>query len=1057
MVTKENLLICSLRWSEGTNHKNGFFPFEKQYEKKGLNYRVFVYDRDEEKEKEFIEKYNWLGDYIYYRVYKLYDSLLEEIRKNKWEYVVFLDYNDTFFCGSPDELIDKLNGFDSNIVFGCEKNLFPARDVISTWDFPFEPGEPPYVNGGMFFGRSESLLEMFDEVKKIAESHNCFFMSEQGIYHVLHRRNDLGISLDFKNNVFYNLVHTQEGVDYNMVSGRLRVNETGTSPCFLHQNGIWDEKTGLYPILYNRYNIDTTRLSIVTSYYNSESFIDEQSDSILSQSYQNWEWIICDDFSTDSTKKKLMDLAKKDPRIRLVEPRYKKEIWWNPQTYATGDIVCPIDGDDKILPGTFEKIVHYFDSFPDVVLLHFNANKYNNILPTGKDSLTDYFHDNVYISRDNISFLDAFERLHFGRSSIFGYLRIFRNLPELKFPVHQDGDACSSNDGQWLLMLEERGKSLAIPRTTYLARQHVQSENFRNWNIRGEAQLITDAQKRREGKDLEMPRISDYFNEIYVAAESTYLSQLNWESERKRVCFFNFGYSERQKRKMKELFFDHDLFFDSQDRSYDYSFIRIKQDTDSDSVLKLLGLATGRVNLFCDNVHLHQNNRTGRNTLEEIKNKISTRYPFYWNVQENRAIIYLFTKIPKHGENFLQDMTMEEVLINGYSNAVINPQTKRSVENEAFFNFVDGPRVTINGPKQANYNVKFIDQETNREVYVSSISNNCWCACSIKYAMDWRIEIYEDGKLWKTHIFNPEGKRVYVHLDSNSLGDSLAWFPLVEEYRKQKNCTMICSTHRNYFFQGLYPEIEFVEPGTVVHNLYACFGIGWYYKEDGEIDKYKNPYDFKMFPLQQTASDILNIKFQEVKPLINVKDLGRKVPGNRPYICIAPHASALAKYWNLPGGWQSLVDYIREQGYDVVMITQEPLGDAWHDSKLGGTLKGVINKTGDFPLEERANDLLHSSGFIGVGSGLSWLAWAIGTPVLMISGFSEEWTEFQTGCVRIINDTGCRGCFNRSRLDPSDWNWCPDHKGTPRQFECSKLISVDKVIDGFKKMVGSGK
>jgi autotransporter strand-loop-strand O-heptosyltransferase len=160
----------------------------------------------------------------------------------------------------------------------------------------------------------------------------------------------------------------------------------------------------------------------------------------------------------------------------------------------------------------------------------------------------------------------------------------------------------------------------------------------------------------------------------------------------------------------------------------------------------------------------------------------------------------------------------------------------------------------------------------------------------------------------------------------------------------------------------------------------------------------------------------------------------------------------LAKYWNQPGGWQELIYHIKRSGYDVVMITQEPLGDSWHDSKLGGTLKGVINKTGDLPLDDRINDLRHSAGFIGIGSGLSWLSWAVGTPVMMISGFSESWTEFDD-CVRIINETGCKGCFNRSRLDPSDWWWCPDHKNTPRQFECSKNISAAQVIEGFNKLV----
>ena len=88
------------------------------------------------------------------------------------------------------------------------------------------------------------------------------------------------------------------------------------------------------------------KLSIVTSFFNSEAYIEEQSKSILSQSYQNWEWVIADDFSSDSTREKLIELQRKDSRIRLVELDHKKQLWWNPQLFSIGDIVCPVDGDD---------------------------------------------------------------------------------------------------------------------------------------------------------------------------------------------------------------------------------------------------------------------------------------------------------------------------------------------------------------------------------------------------------------------------------------------------------------------------------------------------------------------------------------------------------------------------------------------------------------------------------------------------------------------------------------------------------------------------------------
>jgi autotransporter strand-loop-strand O-heptosyltransferase len=135
------------------------------------------------------------------------------------------------------------------------------------------------------------------------------------------------------------------------------------------------------------------------------------------------------------------------------------------------------------------------------------------------------------------------------------------------------------------------------------------------------------------------------------------------------------------------------------------------------------------------------------------------------------------------------------------------------------------------------------------------------------------------------------------------------------------------------------------------------------------------------------------------------------------------------------------------------MITSEPLNDEWHDSKLGGTLKNVVNKTGNLPLEDRMNDIVHASAFIGVGSGLSWLSWALGQKTVLISGFSEPYSEF-TDCERIYTPSGnCSGCFNREWLNPGDWEWCPEHKDTPRHFECTKSITPEMVIKSLQKVL----
>ena len=61
-------------------------------------------------------------------------------------------------------------------------------------------------------------------------------------------------------------------------------------------------------------------ISIAMATYNGEKYIREQLDSILAQTFQNWELIISDDSSTDSTVKIIEEYANADARIHVVTP-----------------------------------------------------------------------------------------------------------------------------------------------------------------------------------------------------------------------------------------------------------------------------------------------------------------------------------------------------------------------------------------------------------------------------------------------------------------------------------------------------------------------------------------------------------------------------------------------------------------------------------------------------------------------------------------------------------------------------------------------------------------
>ena len=366
-------------------------------------------------------------------------------------------------------------------------------------------------------------------------------------------------------------------------------------------------------------------------------------------------------------------------------------------------------------------------------------------------------------------------------------------------------------------------------------------------------------------------------------------------------------------------------------------------------------------------------------------------------------------------------------------------------------NFVDGPYACLRNAKQA-YKVEFVNQDTGKIEYETELKNDHWGKTFHRYFINWEIRVKDNfGNIIISHKYNATGKRVFIELGSKSLGDTLAWFPYVLEFQKKHNCKVIVATFWNKFFIDTYPELEFVEPGTAVEGLYAMYEIGWFYKDEtDEIDYFKQPIDPRSISLQQSATNILGLDYKEIVPKISYKVKDR--PIKEKYICISPHASASAKYWHHPTGWQDVIDYINDTlNYKVLLISHEKYDDEFQTTKLpkGKKFKNIIDFTGDHPIEDIMNIIHHSELYIGVSSGLAWLSWALNKPVTMISGFSSEWTEFSTKINRIINKDVCNSCFNNHKLDAGDWEWCPIHKDTSRQFECTKKISPKIVIESI--------
>ena len=246
--------------------------------------------------------------------------------------------------------------------------------------------------------------------------------------------------------------------------------------------------------------------------------------------------------------------------------------------------------------------------------------------------------------------------------------------------------------------------------------------------------------------------------------------------------------------------------------------------------------------------------------------------------------------------------------------------------------------------------------------------------------------------------------------------------PYCLEFKKKYQCDVTVSTFKNFLFESVYPELEFVEPGAVVHNIVAMPELGWHW------DKDKEPINPITIPLQKSACTILNLPYKEMRPRMLTSHSKERVDK---YVCISVQSTAQLKLWDK---WQEVIDILIEKGYEVYEVSKDEC-----------SMNGVINPE-DTSLGYTMELLARCDFYIGLSSGISWLAWAMEVPVVMIANFTEADHEFE--CIRVENRSVCNGCWNNPmfKFDKGNWSWCPVHEDTPRQFECHKSISVEDVL-----------
>lgn len=203
------------------------------------------------------------------------------------------------------------------------------------------------------------------------------------------------------------------------------------------------------------------KFSVLVACYNKEKFIKDCVDSVLGQTYNNWECIIVDDCSTDGSYKYLETIV--DPRFKVFRNDSRKfcsSTYAEALRRATGDVCGILDGDDVLSKKAMSVVAKRYVSYPDIDFIytqHFWCDKSLQKIRTGLSSAPQKGKSLAQMTN--------------GGRHCFSHWRTFRLVLADKGVLFPEGLEVSV-DKNMGFALEELGKGAFLPKKVYFYRYY---------------------------------------------------------------------------------------------------------------------------------------------------------------------------------------------------------------------------------------------------------------------------------------------------------------------------------------------------------------------------------------------------------------------------------------------------------------------------------------------------------------------------------------------------------------------------------------------------------
>jgi len=210
-------------------------------------------------------------------------------------------------------------------------------------------------------------------------------------------------------------------------------------------------------------------ISVVMAVYNGKKFLAEAIESILNQTWTDFEFIIVNDGSRDNSLKIINRYAKKDSRIVVISRKNMGLVQSLNEgiAIAKGEYLARIDADDIALPTRFEKQVEFLKNHPDISILG------TFIKPFGDSAVKDlvvcenWFNPSLNPENVEATFLDRAAICH---PSIMGRTELFKSMQ------YRDKYYCAEDYDLWLRSLKAGYKIWVLDEILLRYRIHKKSK-----------------------------------------------------------------------------------------------------------------------------------------------------------------------------------------------------------------------------------------------------------------------------------------------------------------------------------------------------------------------------------------------------------------------------------------------------------------------------------------------------------------------------------------------------------------------------------------------------